>query len=637
MRPHLLLAIAAVALALWVTLRLIDIPPEAPPQARSLGEVTSDPEPQTKTARADHPARATTRALAPRPAAAIRARVVDGAGHPVSGAELVAESAETLGDGQAPAAREPAAHGRSDADGRVAIEVPADEVLVLHVTHREFPRTVVATRWTARAGESAELGDLVLYSRPGILVEVRDAAGPVEGARLELAPAIDDAFLPGHATLAARRYAVSGPDGSALLHAVDAGSYTLRVDSPLHATWVGTVDQPPAPSTIPRHAVQLVRGLMVRGRTYDPEGAPLGNVRITACPVGQGGPVVQTRSGSDGAFRLGGLAGGYHELSADHLEYGTLSYGPVPAGAGTTEVELRFPSTGVLQGVILGGGQPIAGAHVHVEREDGWPLVRAGRQITPHARSDAKGRFRLRGLPPGRFRVRAESEGWSPTSSGPHEPDGPDLRIEMVPPTEVRGLVLGPDGRPIRNATVLLLDHNDDGSGLAALLLSATGPGPALPRTATREDGTFVLTAAPRGAWRLAVRASGLAPGVRRITLREAPLDLGTVRLTSGATVLGTALDAEGRPLAGVTVCLDPLPDPGGPAGEDLRTPSTGRSDASGAFRLGPVPAGRYEVFYYSPELGSAAEAGACRSETRSELHLLDGMERTLDLRRRKR
>jgi Carboxypeptidase regulatory-like domain len=147
-------------------------------------------------------------------------------------------------------------------------------------------------------------------------------------------------------------------------------------------------------------------------------------------------------TGSDGRFRLDGLAPGHYSLSASKPGYVAMNAGatrPLRTGSGidvapgaTTEVAFRLPKGAVIAGTITDPtGEPRQGVQVRVLRLEFDPqtgrrrAVQAGDGI---GRTDDLGAYRVFGLPAGRYLVQ----------SLPPPVDAPGAAAHYVTPDEVR-------------------------------------------------------------------------------------------------------------------------------------------------------------------------------------------------------
>jgi RNA polymerase sigma-70 factor (ECF subfamily) len=107
----------------------------------------------------------------------------------------------------------------------------------------------------------------------------------------------------------------------------------------------------------------------------------------------------------------------------------------------------------------------------------------------------------------------------------------------------LRGVVLGPDGRPVAGARVLA--YPEDSTRI--LPLDGDGPG-----AATDGSGRFaVALAGAARAWTVCATADGYAPSIVEPVLED---DEVTIRLDELASLGGRVLDMEGRPVGGALV-----------------------------------------------------------------------------------
>jgi hypothetical protein len=210
----------------------------------------------------------------------------------------------------------------------------------------------------------------------------------------------------------------------------------------------------------------LVPSTIVTGQLVDELAVPLAGVTIVAmCEDRRSQPCV---TGADGSFaidvpartkvlcRLGLLSRRWllgdprAQLEADGITWQTL---PADPGA---PVKLAARQAGAVRGTLLGpNGLPLAAASVRLTRagSDGRTEVVAGA-------TDAGGRLEVPGLGPGRYELRASA----PTgdvgtvavdvlAGGEAEPGV----LTFEPCGELRGVALGPDGRPYASAMFQLM------------------------------------------------------------------------------------------------------------------------------------------------------------------------------------
>jgi protocatechuate 3,4-dioxygenase beta subunit len=175
------------------------------------------------------------------------------------------------------------------------------------------------------------------------------------------------------------------------------------------------------------------------------------------------------------------------------------------------EIQVELPAGGALVGQVLDPqGQPVPAAQVstrgHLDRVDSRVQVLAevvhdGLTRTA-SRTDAAGRFRLDGLSQGSYRLLVEAMPAVPQHCGPFQvaeghitETGP---IRLAEGAELTGVAMDPMGLPIAGGEV----H----------LESVAAPGePALAKQLTTDaSGRF--------------QATGLAPGVYRLSVRRADL-----------------------------------------------------------------------------------------------------------------
>ena len=249
----------------------------------------------------------------------------------------------------------------------------------------------------------------------------------------------------------------------------------------------------------------------------------------------------------------------------DALGKATLWAADNPSDEHTLRVSKEGMATAQLQTGKQAGGQDtvtlLRGAHYGgiVRNEEGQPIAnaaisiraRAGEQVWHNTLlTDAAGRWRTSLLPAARVsfyaRLRhpdylAQTINASPTEEMLENTAVLVMRSGGI----VRGIVLGPDGRPVAGARVVPREqvkrqhfrpfYRD------------------LRRVATDAAGRFAFAERQLGTFMLSVQSAGLAPAMVPLEVAVGMADV-TVRLEPGQTIRGRVVDLGGVPLAGVGV-----------------------------------------------------------------------------------
>lgn len=463
----------------------------------------------------------------------VTGRVVSEAGTPIAGAALSAYALEST-DARAERVtagrpRTPLATARSAEDGAFRLAVTASVVQV-----------------ESRAAGFAPQADVVENGRPTTLVQAKAAprSGVVLGAGQPLTGATL-VFTRSEGPAAATELVVTtAADGSFQAPDPDAWATELKVIHPDHAPLeasAAAAGKWPAALSFEMNAGVAIEGRLVEAASQRPVGAA--TVFVDGWPL--------ARSGSDGAFRVPHAALGWRRLEARAESL----VGSAPPSATALVVELK--PGGTLSGAVknAASGAPLADAIVYVAQPDSERIA--------IALSDARGRYRLSGLPSGQYYAYGLRPGYEPDMSSMRTFKPLDLRqprtleqdILMKAQERVTGRVIDESGKPVAAARVSLMPEGSPAFYADGTLGGAWWTGP---------DGVFSLESA-RGAaypgagtqfWAAAVK-SGYAGGHSAAwTLGTPPKTPLTITLSRGIELRGRVADADGKPLEGVSVSV---------------------------------------------------------------------------------
>jgi uncharacterized GH25 family protein len=580
-------------------------------------------------------------------------------GAPAAGADVAVEVlAEVPGSGKVPT---DTLAGKAGEDGKFRVEaVPVGQALRVSARGEAGFAAPVEAGPLAR-GKPGE--GLVLRLAPGatIVVTVLDEAGkPVEGAAVIAAPegeeaGAEEADADADAEEAIEPEAMEEPAGPAPAVAVPmagAGPPAATTD----ASGVARVRPvPPGRTRVTARkqdllgagetveaaggaetalTLRLAPGLTLAGKAVDDLGKPVAGASVTVMRFeGEEGVHETRRSGEDGTFRIGGLAGAGFDLAASKEGHVDARLEGVDPAAGPATLTLA--RAGAVAGVVQDPeGRPVASFRVAVEAARKTPGQGAlemfgfdGEGGT--AFEDGEGRFRVGNLSPGTYGVTATAGDFAPGRVA-------DVKVEAAATAEVKvvlavghavqGIVVRKaDESPVAGATVSVMrpgpfgemDIDVDLEGLAGdsegedveaaqAALAAMGGGR---RATTGPDGRFVLKGLEAGTVSLRVKAKELAPATQKGVAVPAAGDL-RILLSEGAAIEGTIYDAKRAPRKGAMVMLQKFP----------LSMKMAASDERGRYRISGLPAGNY-LFLVMEDPGSA---GAGRMSMKSETVTLE-------------
>ncbi len=262
--------------------------------------------------------------------------------------------------------------------------------------------------------------------------------------------------------------------------------------------------------------LRLGSGTIV-GQVVNGQGAPVAGALLVARPVGIGEAGERSAlSGSDGRFRVSGLAGDRFDLAASKDE-GTAQVRGVQPGRDDVHVVL---AAGAISGfVVTPDGNGVTDFYLAVEPD----LPGRGRPRSSHV-VDARGEFRIP-VAPGSYLVRASAPGYAEgdTPTAARVADGEEtagVRVELRPSGSIGGIAIDAEnGAPLAGVHVATdLAHT-----------WAVGRGEPLGGSGavSGADGRFLLRDVAPGTWPVRAQSSTHQPigppPVVTVTAGESP------------------------------------------------------------------------------------------------------------------
>ncbi len=314
-------------------------------------------------------------------------RVTDAARKPLPGVAVEAEAFARAGEAQL-------MHYRAvtDARGQWSVQgVPHGRVALTFRKHGFVPRVEQLD-----ANAAADIGARQLERGGQLAVLVRDAAGPIAGARIEAAAGLS---------------AIADGAGIAVLDGVPSSALTLKGVAERHQAGSVQVNPPFAETVV----LTLARAFTVTGRFVDGGGAA---VSAGVAQVEMPGCSNSERLGEDGTFSLTLVPGKAANLVLHGPQVRELRQSLAPGAAGEVrDLGTLTPPPGIdVTGRVVsqGDASPVAGARVWLPRPGpAGPAVAWANRDVLETSTNETGSFRLSGLDQGGSRLRIDAAGFA--------------------------------------------------------------------------------------------------------------------------------------------------------------------------------------------------------------------------------
>ncbi|MCE9668605.1 carboxypeptidase regulatory-like domain-containing protein [Myxococcus stipitatus] len=448
--------------------------------------------------------------------------------------------------------------------------------------------------------------DFVLRRASSVVGRVMDTQGqPLEGIHLRLEMEEDtdtDAYEPQEDTY-------SKADGTFVLDATRSGRYTVHVDD---ERFVGVSQDVTAPSRDVE--LRLDMGATVVASVVDERGLPRDGFLVDLWPLpdapgGERGEALRLgRSDARGQVTRQGIKPGRYMAVATQYTDGVdrqSTHEVTVERTATAKVELRLEQELSLKGTVVDdSGRPVRDAAVQATLMHDTPEPWAPRNVRTCGNSpprgvhtDTAGRFDLRKVPRGRYRLDVEKEGYwflperstgilvleerprivingaSESISRPQVvlDEAKEVTLVMERRSHAKGTLVLPDGSPARAFSINGQEQTSSDGTFSHPVLAMDAPMPLV----------FEVDGFPSVA-----RAAQADPS-------RADIDLGVIRLSPSRVITGHVLDLRtGAPIPSAFVAVVEsrlgLPD------EDPLLLSASETDAQGQFSIsaseeGPV------------------------------------------------
>lgn len=209
----------------------------------------------------------------------------------------------------------------------------------------------------------------------------------------------------------------------------------------------------------------------IGGTVVDPDGEPIEGARVVA-GASAFVPSAEAVTDVEGRFTIEELVAGEYRLEASHPDFAPVWTPRLPTGS--TDIRLQLAAGGTIEGTILTeDGAAISGATVIVMRHTGGIMRVQQARATVF---DANGSYRITGLPPGLYDVSGAAHGRGLHEVTDVDVDAGEVTVDLRLPTGVRitGRVIDETTEaPLVAARVELERHVARGPSITSVLASA--------------------------------------------------------------------------------------------------------------------------------------------------------------------
>lgn len=516
----------------------------------------------------------------------IKAKVVDGAGQPLAGAELLVSKAGrhfggSIGNMDSP---------KTDRDGSASIGGLTPKVGYLIIAMYDEMAPAGTTVFVDESGKTVET---TLALVPGTTVKGRAICSdgkPAAGWKIQPTPIWwTDLRCPSAFDI--------DDEGNFELENIGPGDYNIQIMIPegtrsFSGLNVMSTNLPPAGGSlevrVPRPSPGSV--VSISGTIHYTGERPKQGISVTAMSEKNEHHWAQVNADQD-SFAIEQLTPGLYELRFESSGLKEKIIKNVKAPTENLEVELEVVGKPILSGMVVDAvtGKPVEQFRVRARKL----RTLSGPNYVPdsqwRSQSAEDGAFSTEVVGPGVYQVQISAEGyaWALSREINTDQDPRDgIKIELKKGITLSGQVVDESGKPISGAKVIPLSK---AAGIMdrALSMFVTQEG-----AVETVDGRFSLDNLSPGKETLKATHPDYCFTVTdefKLAEGATPQDIRII-LTTGGTVCGHVYDSEGQPAAGVQLAFQDREGYGGFGDEEAGRLATTITDASGAYEVKHLP-----------------------------------------------
>lgn len=439
-----------------------------------------------------------------------------------------------------------------------------------------------ATARTAPAGQPSPPARIVMEDGQTAFGRVVNEGGrPVAGATVSLRSESQSPLG-----------AVSDEEGRFELQHLSPGRISVLATHPDYApAFLNRFEIPSGNPRVDLGTLRLPPGEFIEGRVTNSRGAPIEGAAVWVHPgeghnprmLWESGEPEPLRTAPDGTFRAENLEGGQRfHLKVEHSGYVAASLPGVEAPT-QEPLQIELKAARSLSGRVTGPeGEPVADASLSWFQSEGG----GGYSSDSLGTSDAEGRFRVTGFPPGPLSLAVSAEGFVARRieglqiPGDRDPEELQITLQRAVALDVR--VLSSEGEPVPDVRVFAepveREMLEEDRSFFFLQMARRGP------NRTDVAGRCRLTVPKPGSYWISASKQG--PPVRtQVTVRPGSNAV-EIRFPSATEVSGRVVDEKGAAVPRASLRL-----------QQTRELQQGtRSGADGTFVFSETPDGEYRL-----------------------------------------